>query len=184
MGTFAAMLRSVNVGGRNRVAMADLRDVVSSLGFADVSTYLQSGNVVFTGPGTSLAAARAIESRMATELELAVPVVVRSASQLGRVLEANPFAATGVDPRTVHTTFLGGRPAPARVQELEATTDGRSGDDRFEIIGNEVFLLCPGSYADTKVNNTYLERRLGVSATTRNWRTVTALAERAATAGR
>jgi uncharacterized protein (DUF1697 family) len=65
---------------------------------------------------------------------------------------------------------------------LEGTA-GRSGDDRFELIGTEVFLLCPGSYADTKVNNTYLERLLGVSATTRNWRTVTALAEMSAALG-
>jgi uncharacterized protein (DUF1697 family) len=182
MGTFVAMIRSVNVGGRNRLAMADLRQLVSTLGFADVSTYLQSGNVVFTGPGTAQAAGRAIEGRLTEDLGLTVPVVVRTAAQLRRVLAANPFAGDGVDPKSLHTSFLGGRPASARLKELKET-GGRSGDDRFELIGTEVFLLCPGSYADTKVNNTYLERLLGVSATTRNWRTVTALAEMSTTVG-
>ncbi len=182
MGTFVAMIRSVNVGGRNRLPMADLRQLVSALGFDDVTTYLQSGNAVFTGPGTAQAAGRAIESRLTEDLGLTVPVVVRTAAQLRRVLRANPFAGDGVDPKTLHATFLGGRPASGRLKELEAT-GGRSGNDRFELIGTEVFLLCPGSYADTKVNNTYLERLLGVSATTRNWRTVTALAEMTASVG-
>lgn len=176
MGTFAAMLRSVNVGGRNRLAMTDLRAVVSSLGFADATTYLQSGNVVFTGPGSAPAAARAVEARLAADLGLTVPVIARSASQLRGVLDGNPLPSRDVDPKTIHVTFLADRPAGRSVTELERLA-GQFGGDRFEVSGTHVYLHCPGGYGETKLNNAYLERRLGVTATTRNWRTVTALAE-------
>lgn len=176
MPRLAAMLRSVNVGGRNRLAMVDLRQVVSSLGFDEVTTYLQSGNVVFTGPGTPGSVARAIEGRLTADLGLGVPVVVRSKPELKKVLGANPLLAGRVDPKTVHVTFLAERPAASKVTELEGLA-GSFGSDRFEIEGTHVYLHCPGGYSETKLNNTYLERRLGVTATTRNWRTVTALAE-------
>ena len=111
MARFVAMLRSVNVGGRNRVAMADLRDLVSSLGFDDVTTYLQSGNVVFSGSGSRPVRGPGHRGqRMGADLGLDVPVLVRSGPQLRKVLDANPFAADGVDPKTVHVTFLAARP--------------------------------------------------------------------------
>ena len=169
------MLRSVNVGGRNRLAMIDLRELVSSLGFGDVSTYVQSGNVIFSGTGSGPAVARTIGSRMAVDLGLDVAVLVRTAPQLRAVLSGNPFSDTEIDPRTIHVTFLADRPEPGKVGALEALA-GQSGDDRFEISDRHVYLHCPGGYGNTKLNNTYLERRLDVTATTRNWRTVTMLA--------
>jgi uncharacterized protein (DUF1697 family) len=174
--TFAALLRSVNVGGRNRLAMADLRDIVSSLGFADATTYLQSGNVVFTAPGTAATVARAIEARLAADLDLEVPVLARSRPQLEKILDGNPLSGDELDPKTLHVTFLADRPAAPKVTELEGLS-GQFGDDRFAVCGTHVYLHCPGGYGETKLNNTYLERRLGVGATTRNWRTVSALAE-------
>ena len=176
MARFVAMLRSVNVGGRNRVAMADLRHLVSSLGFGDVTTYVQSGNVIFSGSGSGPTVAQAISHRMVADLGLDVPVLVRTAPQLRKLLDANPFAADGVDPKTVHVTFLAARPGREKVAELEALT-GRFGHDRFEMGATHVYLHCPGGYGETKLNNSYLERRLGTTATTRNWRTVTTLAE-------
>jgi uncharacterized protein (DUF1697 family) len=173
------MLRSINVGGRNRVAMADLRDLVTSLGFRDVTTYVQSGNVIFSGTGSGPAVARTIGTRITADLGLDVPVLVRTGPQLERVLHGNPFAHVAADPKTIHVTFLADRPAAAGVGELEALA-GQFGADRFEIDGQHVYLHCPGGYGETKLNNTYLERRLGVTATTRNWRTVTTLAELAA----
>jgi uncharacterized protein (DUF1697 family) len=182
MGTFVGLLRSINVGGRNRVPMADLRALVSSLGFDDVGTYLQSGNVVFTGSGSATAVARAIEDRIASGLGLEVPVIVRSKRQLEAIVRSPPFADLDVDPKTRHVTFLAAVAPPPAVQELEALAD-RFGTDQFVVTGREVFLYCPGGYGQTKLHNTYLERRLGVTATTRNWRTVTALAEMAGITG-
>ena len=92
------------------------------------------------------------------------------------MLDGNPYGAAGIDPRTIHVTFLSDRPAGPKVTELEGRS-GQFGEDRFEVAGTHVYLHCPGGYGQTKLNNTYLEGRLGVTATTRNWRTVTALAD-------
>ena len=95
--------------------------------------------------------------------------------QLGRVLRDNPFALPDLDPKTVHVTFLTDRADAQKVAQLQERA-GQFGNDRFEVIGSNVYLHCPGGYGETKLNNSYLEGRLGVTATTRNWRTVTALA--------
>jgi uncharacterized protein (DUF1697 family) len=176
MGIFVAMLRSINVGGRNRVAMADLLALVGALGYRDAATYVQSGNVVFSGSGSTAGVARSIEQRIVSDLGLTVPVVVRSRSQWKRTLAANPFADLDVDPKTLHVTFLSASPDPKGVQGLE---DGAFGSDELTVVGTDVFLHCPGGYGETKLNNAFLERRLGATATTRNWRTVMKLGEMA-----
>jgi uncharacterized protein (DUF1697 family) len=176
MAGFVALLRSINVGGRNKIAMADLRELVTSLGYREVATYLQSGNVVFTGSGAATRAAGKIEQAIEASLGLTVPVVTRTASEWRRAVEGNPFASRGSDPKTVHVTFLGAQPDPTKVAALTDLA-GHFGDDEFVVVGAEVYLYCPGGYGETKLHNAYLERRLGVTATTRNWRTVGALAE-------
>jgi uncharacterized protein (DUF1697 family) len=103
---------------------------------------------------------------------------VRTRRQLEKVITGTPYGHLDVDPRTRHVTFLAGGPAPPGVAEL-AGLAGQFGDDQCQVIGNDVLLYCPGGYGVTKLNNTYLERRLGVTATTRNWRTVTTLADMA-----
>jgi uncharacterized protein (DUF1697 family) len=165
--------------------MADLRGLMGALGFADVTTYLQSGNVVFTGAGSARAAAATIEQGLESDLGLTVPALVRSAAELTAVLGATPYGMFTKDPKLVHVTFLSEEPDPAAVASLEDRA-GEFGADRCQVIGTEVHLYCPGGYGETKLNNGYLERRLGSTATTRNWKTVTALAELArggATAG-
>jgi uncharacterized protein (DUF1697 family) len=105
------------------------------------------------------------------------------------VVEGSPYAGPRVDPTTLHVTFLAASPAPERVRRLAAeaeaaASDGRFGDDHFEMVGDAVYLHCPGGYGQTKLNNAFFERRLGVTATTRNWRTVTTLAELGPGSGR
>lgn len=175
MPTYVALLRSVNVGGRNRLAMDDLRSLVDGAGYRDPTTYLQSGSVVCSGRGSPEAVGRAIENRMASDLGWSVPVIVRSKKQLEDILGAIPFAHHDVDTKFLHVTFLAEWPDPQAVESLDADAT-RFGDDRCSVIGRQVYLDCPGGYGKTKLNNTYLERRLGRSATTRNWRTVTTLA--------
>ncbi|HEX3980194.1 MAG TPA: DUF1697 domain-containing protein [Acidimicrobiales bacterium] len=189
MSAYVAMLRSINVGGRNRVAMADLEDLVASLGFSRVTTYLQSGNVVCTGSGSPAATARRLQQAIATQLGLDIPVIVRTRPQLTGVVEGSPYAEPGVDPTTLHVTFLATSPAPERGRRLAgeaeaAASDGTFGADRFELVGDAVYVHCPGGYGQTKLNNAFFERRLGVTATTRNWRTVTTLADLAAESAR
>ncbi len=170
------MLRSINVGGRNRLPMADLRAIVGSLGFDDVATYLQSGNVVFSTTGAARAAAKAIEAAINASAGLEVPVVARRARDLAAVLGSNPYREFEAEPTTVHVTFLDTEPDADGLLALERRADDFGGD-RFEAIGTEVFLYCPKGYGETKLTNAFLERQLGTTATTRNWRTVTALAE-------
>jgi len=146
--TFVALLRSINVGGRNRLPMADLRGLADSLGFGAVHTYLQSGNVVFTGTGSPSTVARSIETRIAGDFGLDVPVIVRSKPQWARILGSHPYAGPGVDPATVHVTFLADPPDEGHrtaLAEVAATSgpDGPFGDDRFALAGADVWLDFP-----------------------------------------
>jgi uncharacterized protein (DUF1697 family) len=164
---FAALLRGVNVAG-NSLSMADLVRVVESLGGRDVRTYLQSGNVVYTG---GRRVADQLASALAEDVGVRTSVIARSGKELAATVEAKPFA---VDGKAVSVTFL----ASAPDAQLVAAIDARAfGDDRFAVVGTEVFLHTPGGYGRTKLNNTFWERRLATTATTRNWNTVVALAE-------
>ena len=176
MGTYVVLFRSVNVGGRNRVAMPDLRDVVASLGFGDVVTYVQSGNVVCTGRGKPSSVAETIARGVEENLGLAVPVLVRSGRRWAGVLGGNPLASLDDDPKKLHVTFLDRVADPERVARLAGEVE-RFAPDRLQVVGADVFLHCPGGYGQTALTNAFLERKLGVTATTRNWRTVLALAD-------
>jgi uncharacterized protein (DUF1697 family) len=172
------MLRGINVGGHNRVAMADLRSLVADLGYAEPSTYLQSGNLVFRGRGRAESVAQVIEEGLAREFGVSAPVVARSGRSWRRVVEANPLASLDTDPTRLHVTFLAKRPEASKVRALVAPRSVPGGD-RFEVVGAEVYLHCPGGYGRTDLDNSFFEKGLGTVATTRNWRTVLALAEMA-----
>ena len=173
MGTYVAMLRGINVGGKNKIKMADLQALFVGLGHADVITYIQSGNVVFKSPTKSTSAlASAIEQRIAHELGMDVAILLRTKAELGKVLARNPF--TDVDLARVHVTFLAGKPQAALVRGLD---EHRSPPDEFRIVDREVYVYCPTGYGNTKLNNAFWERRLKTPATARNWNTVTKLFE-------
>jgi len=174
---FVALLRGVNVGGRS-VPMGELRELFRGLGHADVTTYIQSGNVLFASPRDDAAAlADEIRGAIAAELGHRVTVILRTPSALERVLAHNPFAAQGETNR-LYVTFLDGAPDPAMVAGLDTTAGGA---DAFRIQGHEVYVWCPTGYGRTVLSNEFFERRLKIAATTRNWRTVTRLAELAGT---
>ena len=180
MGRTVALLRGINVGGRNSIVMADLRAIFEDLGHRHVETYLQSGNVVFEATGAPALLAATAARRITSELGLDVPVVVRSGAELQTIINANPFLADGADPATLHVVFAVGRAAADALGDLEP---GRFSPDRFVHRGREVFVQCPNGYGRTKLTNTFFEARLGPGAgatTTRNWKTVTRLAEMAA----
>ena len=173
MATYVALLRGINVGGKNKIKMADLEALFIGLGHADVITYIQSGNVVFKSPTkTASALASAIEQRIARDLGMEVAIVLRTKAELGKVIAANPFA--DVDLARVHVTFLAGKPEAALVRALD---DHKSPPDEFRIARREVYVFCPTGYGNTKLNNAFWERRLKTSATARNWKTVTKLVE-------
>jgi uncharacterized protein (DUF1697 family) len=175
MPTYVSLLRGINVSGRNRIPMADLRALYEAHGHDDVSTYVQSGNVVSnTSTRSAATVARTIERAISDDLGLEVTVLVRTPSRLATLVDANPLAHGGVDPTKLHVTFLGSKPARAKVDALDGR---RYAPDEFVVVGDTVYLFCPNGYGQTKINNGYFERTLGVAATTRNWKTVNQLLE-------
>jgi uncharacterized protein (DUF1697 family) len=170
--THIALLRGVNVGG-NMLKMERLRAILADLGFAGATTYLQSGNVLLGAKGTPADLAAMIERKVSEATRLPVSVIVRTPAELKRIIAANPFSGeAGAEPKTLHVTFLAGAPAKAALATLGKV---QAGADRWHAAGAEVYLCCPNGYARSKLNNTAIERALGLRATTRNWSTVTAL---------
>ena len=172
---YVALLRAVNVSGRNRLSMDDLRAVFEALGGQDVRTYVQSGNVVFGSaerkPAELIAEA---EARLGRQHGVDTRVLLRTSAELAGVAAGNPFLEVGNGPATLHVTFLATAPDETRVRQLARREPG---PDTFRLAGREVFLHCPNGYGRTKLTNAFFEKQLDVAATTRNWRTVTTLAE-------
>jgi uncharacterized protein (DUF1697 family) len=172
---YAALLRGINVGGRTRVSMADLRELFDELGATDVQTYVQSGNVVFASSERSAAKLEhAVEKQIKKALGLDVRVLVRTAAQLAKVAKANPFLKAKKDEAALHVTFLKEKPAAAKVKAIDPEVGGA---DEFRVASREIYLHFPNGYGRTKLNNTFFEKKLAVPATTRNWRTVTKLVD-------
>lgn len=172
MTRYVALLRGVNVGGRQRLAMSDLRSLVSTLDHTDVVTYVQSGNVVFTAGSTSpQAVARGIETAIAHTLGLTVDVLVRTREELTAVIAAQPLP-TGMDPARFVVVFASEVPDPALVSQIDPS---RYAPDGFRVHGREIYLSLPAGMATTKLTQTFWERRLRVTATARNWNTVSRL---------
>ena len=172
--TYVALLRGINLGARNKVAMPRLRELVAGLDGRDVQTYVQSGNVVFKSGRSAGELQGAIERTIERELGLTVTVLLRTKAQLMKVAGGNPFADGKHPPTTLHVTFLSEPPQRRRVRELDP---GPFAPDEFAVKAREVYLHCPNGYGRSKLTNAFFEKRLGVAATTRNWRTVTALVE-------
>jgi uncharacterized protein (DUF1697 family) len=173
--TYVALLRGINVGGHQRIRMSDLRALLEGLGHESVETYLQSGNAVFRSRRASDASlGSAMEEAIAAELGLTVTVLVRGAAELAGIVDGTPYGDRGADAKRLHVAFLSAAPSAAAVGKLDAA---QFAPDELAIAGREVYLHYPNGYGRTKLTNAVLERRLGVAATTRNWRTVTALAD-------
>ncbi len=176
-GTHIALLRGINVGGKNRLPMAELRALFEELGCADVRTYIQSGNVVFTADSSVAGELpERVEWAIGERFGLGVPVVLRDAAELEEAARANPFLEEGADEKTLHLMFLRDRPEQARVEALDPE---RSPPDRFVVRGREVYLCCPNGVARTKLTTGYFDTRLETVSTVRNLRTVHKLLEMA-----
>lgn len=179
MKTFISMLRGINVGGQNKIAMPELKRLYEGLGFTDVQTYVQSGNVVFDSSVQSAAElAETIEAQLAQKYGSKITVFVRDAADFRRILNSNPFlTGRNESPSFLHVTFLYQDPKPDQWGSLKAPA---SSSDEFFPGTREVFLFCPNGYGRTKLSNTFFERKLAMPATTRNWNTVQALYKLAA----
>lgn len=175
--TYIALLRGINVGGKRKILMADLKAMFVRLAFSNILTYIQSGNVVFssTKKESNVNLADKIEKAILNDFGFEVPVMVRSAQEFKALLASNPYyngAVSDVD--RLHLTLLKEVPEIAAIEKLKQVDVG---DDEFEIVGSSVFIFCTKQYRDTKLGNNFFERKLKVGATTRNWKTILKLIE-------
>lgn len=178
MPTYIAMLRGINVSGHKIIKMEALRASFAAMGFRDVKTYVQSGNVVFdAGREAAPTIAGKIEKRILRDFGFAVPVFLTTAEKMEETVRRNPFVKKpGIDQSKLHVTFLSGDPPKNAEESLKPLA---MKPEEFRILGREIYLYCPNGYGTSKLSNTAIEKKLAVGATTRNWKTVSALLEMA-----
>jgi uncharacterized protein (DUF1697 family) len=168
------LLRGLNVGGNRRVAMADLRVLLAELGYEGARTHLQSGNVVLESRESPERVKRAIEQGLADELGVDAEVFVRTRDELADVIARDPLGKVTDNPSRYLVSFLSGEPAVAAVREAEAIDVE---PERFVVSGREIYAWHPDGVHASKLARVLSEQRLGVTATARNWNTVTKLLE-------
>ncbi len=164
----------MNLGARNRVAMPKLREALTDAGFDDVRTYVQSGNVVLSSGMSAKRVEAACRQVLANEFGLDVDVIVRTRSELAAVVRRDPLGKVATNPKRYQVSFCATKPAAALVKELEALAVP---PERFVAIGRELYAWHPEGVARSRLWNRLAGRGLGVSATARNWTTVTTLLE-------
>jgi len=166
------LLRGINIGSRNRVAMPRLRAVLGDAGFEDVATYLASGNVVLTSEASSAELAKRCKGLIANGFGLDIDVVVRTRDELAAVVERDPLGKVAKNPKRYQVTFLAKRLGPKAVRELDALA---TKSERLVAIGRELYAWHPDGVARSRLWARLASKDLGVTATSRNWTTVTKL---------
>ena len=170
-----ALLRGINVGGKNMLPMKELTRMFAAAGCGDVTTYIQSGNVVFSAKDKVVAGLGGLIAKQVEEqFGLQVPVVLRTAAEVETVIRSNPFLRAGAAEETLHVSFLADRPGAGLVAGLDA---GRSAPDEFVVVGREIYLRLENGVSGTKLSNAYFDSKLKTVSTMRNWQTVLKLAE-------
>ena len=166
------LLRGINLAARNRIAMADLRDVLEDAGFEDVRTYLQSGNVVVSSPAKSDDVARKTKRLIAKHFDLDIAVVVRSRTQLAKIVERNPLQKVAKNPKRYQVSFLETKPTREVVRRVE---EAAVPPEQVVAIGREIYAWHPDGIGRSRLWTLLAGQRLGITATARNWTTVTKL---------
>jgi uncharacterized protein (DUF1697 family) len=176
MTTTIALLRAINVGGRGKVAMADLRQFFAELGFAEVRTLLQTGNVVFQSKGLVDAELEArLETEAAKRLDLHADFLVRTVPELEKLIEENPFPNEAKnDPGHLLVMFLKQAPEPSAVEALRAAVKGR---EVLELKGKHAYIVYPDGIGTSRLTNAVIESKLKIRGTGRNWNTILKLAD-------
>jgi uncharacterized protein (DUF1697 family) len=178
MEPLVALLRGINVGGKNKIRMVELTSLFEDLGYTGIETYLQSGNVIFEPSQTKEPAEHAedIKSKVENIFGYKVSVLVLTSKILHTTFTNNPFLKSKeVANSALYVTFLFSTPEPALTKPVELPKNETA---TFHILEDRVYVCCPGGYGKTKINNQFFEKKLNLEATTRNWKTVGALHER------
>ncbi len=172
---YVAFLRGINVGGKNKVKMETLREVCASLGFQNVKTYINSGNVIFeTAKINDLELVENIEKAIEAEFALKIKVMVRSVAEIENIIKNNPFDGQFENNKDLHVFFLDDE---LSAEKRELLLSNNSETEMYAVICREIFCLLRASVLDSLMGKDYIGKKLKVSATARNWRTVNKILE-------
>lgn len=177
MKTYISLLRGINVSGQKKIKMTELAILYENAGFQSIQTYIQSGNVIFTSDKKPQVINNLIKQSIAEKFGFEVPVLVFSAEELGSIVKGNPYLSSEErDIKPYHVTLLSDLPDKKKLSSIK---EYRDPPNEFSISGKVIYLKCPLGYGKIKINNTFFEKKLGVKATSRNWKTMLTLAEMA-----
>jgi len=174
---YISLLRGINVSGQKKIKMLDLKSLYESLGFVNVVTYIQSGNVIFESDNKNIAKLKSqIEDTIEGKFKFDVPVEIRKKSEVTTIITNNPLGPINLetDSTRVLVTFLAAKPNKDKLADLLSYV---SLPNKMLISGKEIYLYCPNGYGKSKLTNNFIEKKLGVVATTRNWKSVLKLHE-------
>ena len=174
MTTYISILRGINVSGQKLIKMDALRKCYENLGFCNVTTYVQSGNVVFSdNKAKPDELAQTITRQIEKDFGFNVPIIVLTIDNLKQIIDSNPFFKdSDKDNAFLHVTFLSSKPQKADFNSIE---EKKLSGEEISFSDNAVYMYCPNGYGKTKLTNSFLEKKLKVGATTRNWRTTNEL---------
>lgn len=177
MKTYIALLRGINVTGHNKIKMFELKSLFIDLGFKNITTYIQSGNIIFE---TNKLDTNNIEQQITLAVKkhfnYTINVLVITVNHLKTIFNSNPFLKIeNIDITKLHVTILKNKPNLESVPQIENFI--KNNDDEFEILDKNIYIYCPNGYGKTKLNNNLFEKKLQSVATTRNWKTISKLVE-------
>jgi len=180
---YISLLRGINVSGQKKINMDDLKSLYEKVGLQDVVTYIQSGNVIFSSDNKNKPDLCAlpdlctlIEKAIEKKYKFHVPVEIRTHRELSNIIKNCPFGSVDIEQEgtKVLVTFLSSKPLKGK---LGKALEYAATSEKLVLEGKEVYLYCPNGYGKSKLSNTFLEKTLGVGATTRNWKSVNQLYE-------
>ncbi len=172
--THVALLRGINVSGKNPLPMKELVRIFEAADCENVRSYIQSGNVIFDAPGGASKICDSVSAAIEKSFGYRIPVILRTASQLRNIIGANPFLKPGVDLKWLHVYFLAQAPGSHAIAGLDPA---RSAPDAFHVLGQDIYLHLPNGMGRSKLTNAYFDSKLATLSTARNWATVLKLAE-------
>jgi uncharacterized protein (DUF1697 family) len=173
MENYIILLRGINVAGKNKIKMLDLKNILSSSGFENCKTYIQSGNIVFDHKEKDKEKIKKIINQiLSNSFGIETSSFVFEKTDFEQLLKKNPFQNENT--KELYFTFL---EEPLNTKELQTSLKNKSIEDQFFIDANNIFIHCPGGYGKTKLNNNFFEKKLSTKATTRNYNTVKKLIE-------
>jgi uncharacterized protein (DUF1697 family) len=171
MNTFIALLRAINVGGHRKIRMDDLSEMFTSLGYENIKTYIQSGNVIFSSPERDVKKlAESVETEIETGFGHDVPVMIRTQKQFEKLINRNPFEGRDKDPFRLYVTFFKETPPDTKQNELKNLS---SDTEIFDFVEGELFSLINKKTGKKEMfSNNFVEKVCGTPGTSRNWNSV------------